>query len=198
MTPRAMAFRAAIDQRYRRTALFRAVPVTAVLRAMPRPVRVQNRVHIDARTQRLVLRGEQPGVAASRRVESRADPVISRLVDRAQRTDGARDIGDPAVQRAALVPASRRPAPAAAVPFVAPVAMVLARAQAGPPPGVPAAATIATGDWPGESTAHSRPAMRRSAEPETAPPHVDVRQLTDRVVAAIDRRMNAARERFGA
>jgi hypothetical protein len=168
--PRAIAFREAADQRYRRTCAFGMPPVNDVLRALPRPVRIDTRVYVDARPSRIL------------RVERAMPPLLARLVERERHEEAIRASDHPSIA------AVRRPA--------TPVAMVLVRKEAGPESVVSAAAVEARNPWPAPSTARSRVPNDRE---DTAAllSASDVNHLTDRVVAAIDRRLLAARERLG-
>jgi hypothetical protein len=75
--------------------------------------------------------------------------------------------------------------------------MVLARPGGAPAPAV-TTTSVADGEWSdaGRATLRASRAERGPA-PEPALAAVDVARLTERVVAAIDRRMTAARERLG-
>jgi hypothetical protein len=141
-----------------------------------------------------------PDAAARPRRTSIGEPVITRLAARNQRDDGTTERArftpaatvsgtDTPVQRADAVRRSRVvPAP--------PVSMVLARQAPGPMTAVPTSVTT-TGDWGPIPTVHAAPTgTRQSAELEGGLAGMDVNRLTDRVVAAIDRRMLAGRERL--
>jgi hypothetical protein len=80
-------------------------------------------------------------------------------------------------------------------PQVRSVPMVLARQAAPAESRTVTESSYAADGW-GSGPPPLRPGVRRS-ESSGAPPAIDVNHLTERVVAAIDRRMVAARERMG-
>jgi len=144
---------------------------------------------------RLVEAGGTPG---------RAVPVTHRrpAVVLAAGGDGERVARPARTITAVLSPAAGGPAPAS-VPRV----LAVARPPAAPPqPEVPATAPtpqtsapfVPRSEWHREAPMPAAPAASWLAGPSLAaiPPAV-VEQLTDRVVRAIDRRVIAARERFG-
>lgn len=73
--------------------------------------------------------------------------------------------------------------------------MVLARQVLPAGARVATDAVSVTSDWPSSSLPQRRSADHAAITPATPP--IDVNHLTERVVAAIDRRMMAARERMG-
>lgn len=76
--------------------------------------------------------------------------------------------------------------------------MTLAR-SAGPSGPVSPRPAAAPSDWPAESPALARQAAgsAATAERDSAISPAEMKQLTDRVVAVIDRRLTAGRERMG-
>jgi hypothetical protein len=144
---------------------------------------------------RVVSPARGHGAAAeSRRL--RVDHVVQRLTARAIRVFSvappARDI-EPGAPTGAVPPMRFEPRPEACAPAVP---RILRRARFEmPDPATghepwPAAVGIANrAAWPGwpEPTSSTRP----------APPSVDLDQLTDRVVSALNRRVTAHRERLG-
>jgi hypothetical protein len=171
-------------------------PVAEVLREMPRPVRIENRVFIDVRTSRLVIRQAERAASVARRLDGPTAPLVIRLLERAERDAPTADERSAQTRVADAAHAQIQPPRHPAVPPVAPVAMVLARpgVSAGPIPARGLAVPPGWGSAPGNL---SRPS---SASPGDRAPLLspsDVTHLTDRVVAAIDRRMVATRERLG-
>ena len=196
--PRALAFREAADARYRRTWPRCVPPVASVLRTVPRLLRIDNRVHVDARTLR-IFHQSLTGVLSSERLEPREPAVHTRIVERARRVESSRPAGRlPAAEDHGRAHGSTRRVAMAAPPAARPVPMVLARgaAAAAPAASTPASRALAA-EWPSETTGPRRPNAATSTDPGGVLSSADVTRLTDRVVAAIDRRMIAARERLG-
>jgi hypothetical protein len=195
ITPAAIAFSERISAQYRRARPFEVRPVDSVLRTLPAPLRVEHRIFVDARSWRTVAAVAERAAAVVHRAMPTARPVVMRTGERLRRDE------DPAVASSPrmtwLPPVAERlrgrgevdPRP------VRSVSMVLAR-QAAPAESRTVKDSIdATAGWP-SSSATVRPVSRHA---DTAPAlsATDVNHLTERVVAAIDRRMVAARERIG-
>lgn len=200
LTSPATRFCRALEARYRRARQGWMPPVVSILRVSARPIRIENRVHIDARRMIVIAAWTGPNAMTKPQRAPIGESVITRLVARSHRDDGT-------TERARLTPAgtvnstdttawrvnSVRRSHVVPTP---PVPMVLARQGAGSATRVPTTVSTA-GDWGPSSTAHAAPtAARQSAEPESGLARVDVNRLTDRVVAALDRRMLAGRERL--
>jgi hypothetical protein len=196
--PRALGFRAATDARYRRTYVFWTPPVADVLRTLPRPLRIEQRVYVDARTLRLVTAAAPRHSSAAHRVEQVAAPMLTRLVGRATRddADAPNDRHRAVVVREAAAGRVERRRREAAAP-VPPVAMVLARTAAAAGAIASTAAVTASSGWPSGPAGHARGPAKASADNAPGLSTLDVNHLTERVVAAIDRRMLAVRERLG-
>ena len=196
-TPRAVGFRAAADARYRRTCVAWQ-PVASLLRAVPRLLRIESHVHIDARTLRVM--GASPGgrTILNRRVERPPKPVLARLVERARRdetTQGSVRLSLPVVREATSVRVERRRR--AEAPSVPEIPLILARTATSAAPVVSTSSIAARDGWPSAAAASARPAARPTTDAGPGLSRVEVDHLTERVVAAIDRRMLAARERLG-
>ena len=195
IAPSAAAFGERVLARYRHACTPWIRPVDAVLRVLHAPVQIEHRVFVDARSWRMVTAAANGGVAPARRVGRMAESVVMRAVEWRQRDD------DPAAGRppriALLRPVAERLRERGdmGAPQVRGVPMVLARQEA------PAQSrTVREPVRAGDGWASGAPALRpgaRHAESAAAPPAIDVNHLTERVVAAIDRRMIAARERMG-
>jgi hypothetical protein len=196
--PRAVAFREAADARYRRTSLTWVPPVVSVLRTPPQLVRIDNRVHVDARTLR-VFHQSLSGVLSRERLEPKAQPVYTRLVERARRDESSRPVHrPPASDDRGRAPESARRVAMVDPPVARPVSMVLAKAAATAAPAISTTASRALGEaWPPETTVPRRPHAATTTETGAGLSNADVTRLTERVVAAIDRRMISARERLG-
>jgi hypothetical protein len=189
--PSAAGFGAAADARYRRTDRLRTA-VPAVLRTPPRWLTFENIFQIDARTVRRMTVLPPAGVLCADRLEPPAQVVLTRLVERGRRDDTARPATTPmpvAIAGGERAVGGPRPI---AIPAARPVAMVLARGAAAPPGPAPTISPAAS-PWAAQSRGASGPAHDAGSGIST----LDVTRLTERVVAAIDRRMIAARERLG-
>jgi hypothetical protein len=196
--PPAIRFRAALDARYQRTSIAWTRPVAAVLREPLRPIQIENRVDVDARALHVSGAAREHGVLTPQRSEPKRDATLTRIVERGRRDD----MPSPSRARRAPdgAPPDERPVPANArgvMPGPPAVPMVLVRPAAAPAP-LDAATSAAAGDWSNVSGGSPR-AVRAEhwTTPDAALATVDVNRLTERVVAAIDRRMTAARERLG-
>lgn len=194
---RAIDFSEAAASRFRRTGVSWVRPVAEVLRALPRLLRIENRVYVDARTLRVVT--APPGRAAGhgRRIDCSTAPVLTRLVERARLDEAV----PAAARRPAAVPSAtvehlhrpRRVEPRS----LPPAPLVLARVAAPPESTFSASSVAVSGGWPSPSTGHARPSASTAADNPHELSPTAITHLTDRVVAAIDRRMLAARERLG-
>jgi hypothetical protein len=196
--PCAIAFGASLDERYRRRCPSWIAPAAFVLRIPVRPVHIAQRLHIDARTLQLIARLSQSGVTERQRVEPMLRPVVTRLAERRRREDSS---WGPPKRFASHVGADGVPQQTPQVPDAArwtrPVAMVLARPTARAVPASSTTAVSVTDGWSGEADAVRRTAVRAGRDTAAVEPQIDVHQLTDRVVAAIERRALSARERLG-
>lgn len=186
---------ASIAARYRRTLPTWLRPVEAALRATPRLVARHHHTMVDARRLQTVTNIIVPAIDVHRHVATAA-PVVDRLLARGERTTAnvaaPRDAHRTATDRPA---ADARGRVASQPPPVRPVPMVLARPVVQPAhPAVPGAG--APPGWPSDATSARAPVRGDAATEPRADltPH-DVGRITDRVVAAIDRRLLAARER---
>jgi len=196
--PRALAFREAADARYRRTSPRCVPPIASVLRTVPRLLRIDNRVHVDARTLR-IFHQSLTGVLSRERLGPREATVHTRIVERARRVESSRPPGRaPASEDDGRAQGSTRRAAMVAPPAARPVPMVLARGAAAAAPVVSTTASRALGaEWSSEAPGPRRPQTATGTDTSGGLSSADVTRLTDRVVAAIDRRMSAARERLG-
>jgi hypothetical protein len=174
-------FGAALDARFRRTAVFN-MPVSCVLQHPVRPIHFEPRVHIDARTLRVIARLQDRGIAVPRQLEPAAMPVVARLAERSDRSDvGGSDVAH------------------ASTGLVAPPPVTMTLAH----PAAAAASTVSdspgaiSGAWPEMTAAADRRFRPTRQEAQNTAPQIDVARLTDRVVAAIERRTLSARERLG-
>jgi hypothetical protein len=192
---RALDFRASAEVRYRRRGVCTVPAPPSVLRRMPAPVRIDARVHVDARTLRLIT-SPQP-VIGSARVESRPDAVTARLVERGQRAEPSFSPTPSSEAAAGAVPAVTVPRRADRPPPAPPVSMVLARSAPAGTSTVAASSIAASGGWSMATPGAPRSQPAISSTPEGALSRLNVNELTDRVVAAIDRRLLASRERLG-
>jgi hypothetical protein len=160
------------------------------------PVHLQHQLHIDARILRVIPRLSERGVAERRHIEPMPQPVVTRLAERQRRESSTAIERSPAVSQNVFNGALQQ-MPPQAVPPMRPVAMVLARPAASTPPVAATAQVAVTSGWPEESAMLRRPSVRPGRDTESLEPQIDVRQLTDRVVAVIERRTVSARERLG-
>lgn len=173
-------------------------PASAVLRRITAPVRIDARVHIDARTS-MVRQLQRNGADRTfgRQAAAVNDPVVARLASRVERIDSAwsPSRGPRHADETGAAPTVVRRAVPNAVAAVAPPALVLARATQPSPRAVTASATASAGwgDAPAPRPIANQP---HAAAPDDRLPHVDVNHLTNRVIAAIEHRMVATRERL--
>lgn len=196
LAPAATAFSTALTARYRRTGLCWIAPVAAVLQRPVRPVHVSYRLNIDARTMGVVRRRPASGLPARERIEPMSLPVVTRLAGR-ERRDAAPDRDWPRSPGGAVLADTRASATAAVQGAPQrPVAMVLARTAAALA-AVPSTQSVSATQAPGGESSTVRRAIGLTQEAGDArPAGLDVRQLTDRVVAALERRAVSARERL--
>jgi hypothetical protein len=173
IVPGAIGFLAEVVSRYRRTCVPWVSPVAEVLREWPRPVRIHNRISVDARTVRLVSAPIERG----RREGAIAAPSATL----------ATNLATEHLHRRRHVEATS----------VAPVSLVLARTTKSQDPVVATSSAAMSADWPSTAKARVRVSPHTAAEVAPVFSAMDVSHLTDRVVAAIDRRMHATRERLG-
>ena len=174
-------FGAALDARYRRTAVFRT-PVSCVMQHRVRPFHFEPRVHIDARTLRVIARLQDRSVAVPRQLEPAAMPVVARLAERSGRSD----VGASGAARASTVLVAPPP-----------VTMTLARPATAAASTVSGEAGAISDAWPDTAAGADRLRTSTRQEAQNTAPQIDVARLTDRVVAAIERRVLSARERLG-
>lgn len=194
MASPAVAFADDLSSRYCRMRTPAIRPVDAVLRALPAPARLDHRIFVDARSWRLVTAVAERATTARRRAEPASALAVMRIVERAARDDAPAANPQPL---AWMPPVAERLRGRGDVDTRRPrgVPMVLAR-QSPPAESSTVKDTVSAGDgWPSSMSMPGHPA--RQAQKPSAPPPIDVNLLTDRVVAAIDRRLVATRERMG-
>jgi hypothetical protein len=190
-----VAFGERVSARYRHASRPWIRPVDAVLRVLQTPLQFEHRVFVDARSWRLVTAAGDRAVAPAHRDRPTAGRVVMQPGEW-RRRDGIPSAAK-SQRMAWLQPVAARLRVRGDTDTcqVRSVPMVLAR-QAAPPESRTVTESIRAADGWASGPPALRPGVRH-AESSAAPPAIDVNHLTERVVAAIDRRMVAARERMG-
>ena len=195
IAPSAIAFGERVSARYRLACTPGIRPVDAVLRALHAPVQIEHRVFVDARSWRVVTAAATRGVSPTHRARPIAEPVVMPPGERRRRDDVPAAEASPRMTWLQPVTERLRERGDTDERQVRSVPMVLARQAAAAD-----SRTVKDSIGGADGWSSAAPALRpgaRHAETAAALPAIDVNHLTERVVAAIDRRMVAARERMG-